>query len=218
MAVVFLADASFSPGVVNHEVYSLLVPKMQAELRQLCIPLVTEAHGVVLAEDGIHWRITSSDAIEGLIRKFVYTAIETRYFRNGQLPILWYWLYNPLYASHYPTCTMCQKRLSNAHLNSKSHKAKAIGSASVFEFPSRETYCDNGVRFRQLDNPEQQNISPTLRHDYPMPDSRPRVSMTGLLLAESVDVVEMEGKPAPNSRVARTCLVTMRWNVGVQAV
>jgi hypothetical protein len=69
---------------------------------------------------------------------------------------------------------MCKKRLYDIHLNSEDHKAKATGSAEVFEFPSRETYAYKGVRFFQHGNPEEPNTSATLRCDYPLPDSSSR--------------------------------------------
>ena len=88
----------------------------------------------------------------------------------------------------------------------------------MFEFLSRETYAYKGVRFFQHGNPAQPNTSPTLRCDHPLPDSSLPVSSTGLPKVVSVDVVEVEGEPAPNSGVASTCSISLRWSIGAQTV
>ena len=115
-AVVFLAEAMCSPGIDNQEDFGLLVTKMYDQLVEVGIPVVKRAHGVVLANDGIHWSITSTVAIESLIERLVARADRTEFFQKGQNPDLWHWLYNSTDCCHYPTCTICKNRLCDAHL------------------------------------------------------------------------------------------------------
>ena len=78
-----------SPGLVNTDFYTVLAPMMQLQLRQLGIPLVVQAPGVEVADDGIHWRITSSAAIAKLVDVFVECAANTSMFKEAGTPTLW---------------------------------------------------------------------------------------------------------------------------------
>jgi hypothetical protein len=122
-----------------------------------------QTHGFELVNDGIHRSVISVEAIESLIEALVESD-------ENKKPSLWHWVYNPSVDCYFPTCILCNKLVCDAHLVSKDHKAIAKGSDGVFEFPRREFYCTSGVQFFPRGNPSQQNSSPTLRYDYPLPE------------------------------------------------
>jgi hypothetical protein len=108
-AVVFVGDASLSPGLQNASTYAMLIPKMHLKFRQLNVALVTEAPGIVLAEDGVHWRISSHVAVASLVDALVVNAGDTALIRRGALPNLWRWSFNEKRQTHFPCCMVCDK-------------------------------------------------------------------------------------------------------------
>ena len=58
------------------------MPVMQATLRQLGVPVIGDAEGVQLLEDGIHWSITSQAGVQRLVQPTVVQAATTK----GLLP------------------------------------------------------------------------------------------------------------------------------------
>jgi hypothetical protein len=90
-----------------------------------------QTHGFELANEVILRSVISVEAIESLIEALVDSD-------ENKKPSLWHWLYNPPVGCYFPTCMLCNKRLCDAHLFSKDHKAIAKGSDGAFEFPRRE--------------------------------------------------------------------------------
>ena len=111
--------------------------------------MVTEAPGVQIAADGIHWRVVSHDAVANLFRTLVRMAKPTAAFKHDTPANLWGWHFIPSCHRHYPTCITCWKILCQAHLTSAAHKKANPGLTTEIDFPDRQKYCTNGVAFRE---------------------------------------------------------------------
>ena len=79
-AVCFIGDASLSPGVNDPQVYGQLVPKYQRNLGDRGVPVVSNCPGIVL-DDGIHWSVTSANAVASLFTFLIriYIRYSLRY-------------------------------------------------------------------------------------------------------------------------------------------
>ena len=102
LAVAFVGSAALSPGLANFNIYETLIPMVHLKLQKLQVAVVTEAPGVVLADDGIHWRVTSATAVARLIDVMVTNATDTALIQRGAPPNLWHWRYNVTRQRHYP--------------------------------------------------------------------------------------------------------------------
>ena len=87
--------AGRGPGLEHAEVYGKLVKDFQRRLRDCGVPVVTDAPGVKLAADGVHWRASSKGAVEKLICEFAQAAVPTIKFKDLSPPNLWCWQFMP---------------------------------------------------------------------------------------------------------------------------
>ena len=215
-ATVFVGDASLSPGVPHAEVYTWLVPLYQAKFFQAGIPLVSQAEGVQLEEDGIHWKQSSHSAVENLIGNMVRAAVNTDAFKYTTPPPLWHWRFNRHYQKHYPTCVICDKECTDQHLNGNVHKALANGTLVSFDFPLREFFCAEGVQFfqgegraRLVDN------SLHLPSDHPMP-SQQSSDRPILVFAQSFSVDQhFQELRSPKNSISIHCTMHIGYPGGV---
>ena len=131
-AVVFVGDASLSPGVQHVDAYATLAPQFQAMFSELGVPLVNEAPGVDLEADGLHWRVTSRPAVERIIDTLVQRAASTETFQNCKPPMLWDWRYNPSLERHYPRASRATESSSITSSQGYIRRIRvALNSASI---------------------------------------------------------------------------------------
>jgi hypothetical protein len=212
--VVFLGDASLSPGVRNVVTYAELVPKMQLKFRQHGVALVSEAPGITLAADGVHWRIGSQVAVAALVDALIAAAKSTTSIKRGLLPNLWHWKYNSTSMAHYPTCKLCDKRASDPHLVSGDHRANAGGTRLSFDFPDRMRYCCDGVVFMQ---DGQRLTTPCLRADHPLPCGTGADVCSRMITrrAQRLEILETEGPLCPLSGLPQQLMCCVCWGTGL---
>ena len=177
------------------------------------MPVVTQAPGVELAADGIHWHMSSQRAVEDLIDSLVQAARSTSDFSSTSPPTLWGWRFNPTFERHYPCCIACNKEATDIHLDSRKHKENNRFHF-LFDFPRREALCNTGVKFRETcdsDSPGALITRHWLRAEHPLPVVPPPRH-----IRNSQEVVELEilsttglhnhrGTAKPLNFTARVC-------------
>ena len=146
-ACVFVGDASLSPGVKYEEAFKYLVPIYHQRLFYHGIPVVSNAQGIKVGDDGVHWDLNSLPAVLELINRMVQAAADTNSFTHSMNLPLWHWRFNSGFQRHYPCCSICDRDASDQHLDSKTHKHKANGTLLGFDFPDREKHCTLGFKF-----------------------------------------------------------------------
>jgi hypothetical protein len=214
-AVVFVGDAYLSPGAQHVEAYRALAPRMQAMFLKLGVPVVSQAPGIELEADGLHWRVSSGPAVENLIDALIEKATPTMAFGNSKPPMLWDWKFNPTFQRHYPRCVVCSTMLDDAHLDSKPHLRKAGGTKLSFDFPGRLQHCAHGVQFRTggvSGGPV--DITPYLPSDHPLPVANHNVHGLRIGQIASLELRQQGPIPpiTPNCGLAEQCLVHITWD------
>jgi len=159
--------------------------------------VVTEAPGVEIAADGIHWRVVSERAVKDLMQILVQTAQPTSQFIHTAPPNLWYWRYNPTWQRHFPTCITCKKKATRAHLDSIAHHERNPGLQLRINFPRREELCDTGVQFREIttdNSPGELITREWLQADHPLPIEPPtaRSSVSASVVLE-IEIISSSG-------------------------
>jgi len=153
-AVVFLGDAEHSPGVKNPAAYAAMVKLFREGLRERGLAVQGSlAEGITIADDGIHWTSSSAVGVERLISHLVDESRSTAGVRGqAREAEVWYWSYSQADGCHYPMCSCCEKRLCQAHLNSRKHSETFRGDAEAFaDIRHLEAYSWAGRRFTRSD-------------------------------------------------------------------
>ena len=213
-AVVFVGDASLSPGVEFHEAYESLIPMMHQKFERLNVAVVKDAPGIVLAPDGIHWRFVSAQGVCELVVTMVTTATNTASIKETEPPNLWHWRFNEQNQRHQPCCMLCDRIASALHLGSQQHLKKAGGTQLGFNFPDREKYVSSGVAFKDEDGLLVKTTY--LDADNPLPDGG------GADLASQVDerraieliVTQTYGGPVARSGMPERFDCNVNWGQG----
>ena len=175
--------------------------------------MVTEAPGVEIAADGIHWRVVSQRAVEDLFQILVETAQSTSEFIHTAPANLWYWRYNPTWLRHFPTCITCKRKCILIHLHSIQHRQCNRVLQLRIDFPRREELCDTGVQFREITTDSSQGELITrewLQADHPLliepPTARISESSSVILGLEIVSIagtMQHRGHTKPENFTAR---------------
>ncbi len=76
-AVLFIGSPSLCPGVPHPEIYARLIELYALGFARLKVPVVTEAPGVELQEDGIHWLTSSTPTVLDLITVLMQSSVPT---------------------------------------------------------------------------------------------------------------------------------------------
>ena len=79
--VVYVGEAALSPGVKYPVVYARLTELYFRLYKSLGVPLVTEAPGVALESDGLHWKVSSESAVLKLVDALVFKSANTSLLR-----------------------------------------------------------------------------------------------------------------------------------------
>jgi hypothetical protein len=214
-AVVFVGDASLSPGLKHGKVYERLSELYVHNLEQLGVPVVTRAPGVELQDDGIHWKLTSSTAVLELMSTLIAASALTANFKACPPAALWHWKYLPNPEKHYLFCKRCDKLASDAHLASFSHIKYCFGNVTGFAFCGRVEMCSGGNVFRS--NHCEQILESPLEPDHPLqlmqvgdivnPPTQNIVSCFEIVKALSSDEVK-------NTSLPESMLVNIHWTDG----
>ena len=209
-ASLFVGDAILSPGVKHVNVYKVLVPMFQESLVYHNIPLVSNAVGIELDKDGVHWTINSLPAVLDIINRMALGATDTNTFNHLMHLPLWHWRLNGPFERHYPCCIICNKDASNAHLGSKQHREQANGSLLGFDFPDRDFYVSKGFQFfTGQDSAAVVDTSPTLPADHPMWGEPTRVH-SSFCLCTSFTLRQQDSKwMSPKSSISHQCQVSI---------
>ena len=118
---------------------------------QLGVPLVNQAPGIELQDDGIHWKVSSHEAVLALVDVLIRESAHTANFRVCPPAPVWQWRFNPAHNRHYPECKKYGKIANDDHLISRPHHEKCGGNLTGFMFADRSSLCYNGLQFK-LDN------------------------------------------------------------------
>ena len=209
-ASLFVGDAILSPGVKHVNVYKVLVPMFQESLVYHNIPLVSNAVGIELDKDGVHWTINSLPAVLDIINRMALGATDTNTFNHLMHLPLWHWRLNGPFERHYPCCIICNKDASNAHLGSKQHREQANGALLGFDFPDRDFYVSKGFQFfTGQDSAAVVDTSPTLPADHPMWGEPTRVH-SSFCLCTSFTLRQQDSKwMSPKSSISHQCQVSI---------
>ena len=208
-AILFVGDADLSPGVRYPDVYSKLVRRFQAGLRERDLAVVGRIPGVVLSADGIHWGSASRCAVGQLMGTLCAQARCTAKLRVTRPPLLWNW--RRLDGGRYfPACIPCKGTiLTEAHLKSDRHKQNTRCCELSYDFPRRIPYVEQGAVLYVNGDPKQGVETANF-----LPGTHPLTSdnlagpnapvsawhVTGFRL-EPVTNCE----PCPTVRISRTC-------------
>ena len=130
LGVVFVGDADLSPGVDNGQVYARLSEVYMSVFAQLGVPLVNQAPGIELQDDGIHWKVSSHEAVLALVDVLIEKSAPTESFKVCPPAPLWQWRFNPTHIRHFPGCKKSGKLASDDHLHSWLHNEKCGGNLS----------------------------------------------------------------------------------------
>ena len=209
-ASLFVGDAILSPGVKHGNVYKVLVPMFQERLVYHNIPLVSNAVGIELDEDGVHWTINSLPAVLDIINRMALGATDTNTFSHLMHLPLWHWRLNGPMQRHYPCCTICNKDASNEHLGSKQHREQANGALLGFDFPDCDLYMSKGFQFfTGQDSAAVVDTSPTLPADHPMWGEPTRVH-SRFCLCTSFTLRQQDSKwMSPKSSISQQCQISI---------
>ena len=209
-ASLFVGDAILSPGVKHVNVYKVLVPMFQESLVYHNIPLVSNAVGIELDEDGVHWTINSLPAVLDIINRMALGATDTNTFSHLMHLPLWHWRLNVPFERHYPCCIICNKDASNAHLGSKQHREQANGSLLGFDFPDRDFYVSKGFQFfTGQDSAAVVDTNPALPADHPMWGEPTRVH-SSFCLCTSFTLRQQDSKwMSPKSSISQQCQISI---------
>jgi len=209
-ASLFVGDAILSPGVKHVNVYKVLVPMFQESLVYHNIPLVSNAVGIELDEDGVHWTINSLPAVLDIINRMALGATDTNTFSHLMHLPLWHWRLNGPFERHYPCCIICNKDASNEHLGSKQHREQANGALLGFDFPDRDFYVSKGFQFfTGQDSAAVVDTSPTLPADHPMWGEPTRVH-SSFCLCTSFTLRQQDSKwMSPKSSISQQCQISI---------
>ena len=151
-AAIFVGNARLSPGVRNPQTYGRLVPMLQRSLEKENLAVVKDAPGIEHTEDGMHWSVSSEEAVKELIKRMVDERKHTLDCTNQHQPILWCWCYDELQKRHFPYCIPCGKFINPGHIEGKQHKERCHGLP--FTFTDQERWCTQGARFREASGDE----------------------------------------------------------------
>ena len=214
-ATVFVGHASLSPGVPHAEAYKVLVPIFHNLLKVMGVSLVSEATGVILEPDGIHWNLRSQSAVANLIERMVTAATNPSAFPRLKPPNLWHWRFNSTCQKHYPCCTPCNKDATDWHLNHKIHQHHANGSLASFDFPDRLRYCADGVKFFIVKGTEAAlDTTPILPAEHPLP-RQPSSDKPNLEHAVAFTVEQQGREPlSPKSCISQKCTINLHMTGG----
>ena len=205
-----------SPGVAHPQAYAALAPLFQNEFRRLGVPLVNQAPGVDLDDDGIHWRVTSRHVVETLFGSLVQAAVDTKKFHHGTPPTLWNWRWNTSAGKHFPCCMVCDRDASDDHLFCRKHQEKSGGTSKLhisFHFAKRHEYMENGVRFYDIHG--KQDKSPYLPANTPISPANfndahkmATVKIASFAIEQSN---EQYAPRSPNCGLSKDCCVHLTW-------
>ena len=127
-ASVFVGDAMLSPGVANPAASKVLVPLYQQSLKEYGVPVIGGCPDLVLDTDGLHWGVSSRNAVRKLVDVLVNAALPTANFSKAAPPPLWHWRFDATFRRYYSCCIKCNKLAQDKHLESKDHLRKTAGS------------------------------------------------------------------------------------------
>jgi hypothetical protein len=174
-AVAFVADANMAPGVKDPEGYAKRVVAFQDALRVRGVPVVSQASGMKIGEDGIQWCGSAQAAVGQLMAEMVEVSKPTKEFEHNDTPATWAWKFVEQYGRHFPYCYKCVKLMTEDHFTTERHMdcGGACGVTKSFIFPNREALCAFGVRFQSQalsKAPGEQNKELWLPAEHPLPD------------------------------------------------
>ena len=173
LGVVFVGDADLSPGVDYGQVYARLSKAYMSVFAELGVPLVNQAPGLELQDDGIHWKVSSHEAVLALVDVLIREPAPTANFRVCPPAPLWQWRFNPAHGRHYPECKKCGKLATDDNLYSRLHNDTCGGNLTGFMFADRASLFYNGLHFK-LDNGTIDTM-PFIPADRPLQDLRGEV-------------------------------------------
>ena len=153
-AVVFVGDAVHSPGVKDSASYQVMISMYQEALRERGLSVLGDLpQGIEISSDGIHWTPSSAAGVEKLVADLVAQCRSTTAVRGeARKAAAWHWGYSETDARHYPVCACCNKRLSQDHLDSRTHREAFKGDADAFaDIRQLEEYSWRGRQFARSD-------------------------------------------------------------------
>ena len=89
--VVFVGDAGLSSSVRYPNVYASLTEVYMNIYETLGVPLVNEALGIELEDDGLHLKISSQSAVLVIVNRLLCAARSTSSFSKCPPAKLWEW-------------------------------------------------------------------------------------------------------------------------------
>ena len=102
----------------------------------------------IFQQDGLHWGVSSWNAVRKLADVLVNEALPTAFFsKTAPLP-LWHWRFDATFRRYYPCCMKCNRITFDKHLESKKHHRNTAGFLLTFDFPGRAHHCAHGVVLR----------------------------------------------------------------------
>ena len=214
-ATIFVGNAWLSPGVRNPQTYGRLVPVLQRSLEEEKLAVVKDVPGIEHTEDGMHWSISSHEAVKELIRTMVDKRKHTLDCTDQHLPILWCWCYQELHKRHFPYCIPCGKFINPEHIEGKQHKERCHGLP--FTFIHQKRLCTRGVQFREASGDEigSDKLKTTKLLDAltPLPATNTSV-LSGIPKIKQVLIREQTGSVTSRHKVLPEKFVIEVWYTG----
>ena len=213
-AVLFVGGHDLCPGVPHPDIYARLIQLYAFSFARLKVPVVTEAPGVLLQEDRIHWRASSTPAVLNLMTVLMQHSAPTVNFTVCPVAALWHWKYFKHDLKHYPTCKACDKRMTDSHLAGYYHRQRCGSSMAGFAIKDRKELSRDGLEFLGSDN------KPTVES---LPPDRPLQVMTAAESEEPsvvnaimyFEIVESVGlEVAKNTGLAKSMTIRIVWADG----
>ena len=180
-AVLFIGEEDLCPGVPHPDIYARLIQLYAVSFARLNVPVVTQAPGVLLQEDRIHWSASSTTAVLNLMTVLMQQLRNTDTFSCLPPVALWHWKYHEQPGKHFPVCNRCDKKITDEHLSSNDHEQRHGKNWASFAIQDRETLANHGVVFTGMDG-KQITASP-------LPPDRPLLVM---------NAAEIEDPPVVN--------------------
>ena len=123
----FVGNAALSPSL-DADIFQPLHTEFTSLLRHLHLRVVTDAPGVRISDDGLHWNAASHAAVQDLIEVMAREATPT-----SAIPLLrppnWTFVLHPDSGRYYPYCLGCKAfhNDSHTHVQSRRHKENCFG-------------------------------------------------------------------------------------------